>query len=142
MFLLDTNCWMQIARARPQAGDVLQLLGAVPLRHLNLSIYSVHSIGILLRRHGMAGQYAGFLARMSIGTMIRVIDVPLIQLGLVDDACTNLNLDFDDAYQYVVADLHNLKIVSLDADFDRTPRGRLEPLAALNDYQASQSPNP
>ncbi|HYO07868.1 MAG TPA: hypothetical protein VER17_02745 [Tepidisphaeraceae bacterium] len=48
----------------------------------------------------------------------------------------------DGAYQYVAADLHNLSNVSLDADFDRTPRGRLQPLAALTHYHAIQKQNP
>jgi predicted nucleic acid-binding protein len=30
------------------------------------------------------------------------------------------NLDFDDAYQYVVAEKYNLTIISFDSDFDRT----------------------
>lgn len=37
----------------------------------------------------------------------------------------------DDAYQYVTADKHNLVIVSFDADFDRTERGRKTPQAVL-----------
>jgi predicted nucleic acid-binding protein len=40
-------------------------------------------------------------------------------------------LDFDDAYQYVAADKHNLVIVSFDGDFDRTERGRKTPQAVL-----------
>jgi len=37
------------------------------------------------------------------------------------------NLDFDDAYQYTLADCYDLIIVSFDADFDRTNRGRKTP---------------
>lgn len=40
---------------------------------------------------------------------------------------TQFNLDFDDAYQYVVAEKYNLTLVSLDGDFDRTERGRHTP---------------
>jgi predicted nucleic acid-binding protein len=40
-------------------------------------------------------------------------------------------LDFDDAYQYVTADKHNLVIVSFGADFDRTERGRKTPQTVL-----------
>ena len=52
------------------------------------------------------------------------------------------NLDADDAYHYAAAELHGLNLVSLDVGFDCTPRGRLEPLAALNQYRASQQQNP
>jgi len=37
------------------------------------------------------------------------------------------NLDFDDAYQYVVAEKNNLEIISFDGDFDRTKKGRKTP---------------
>jgi len=33
------------------------------------------------------------------------------------------NLDFDYAYQYVVAEKYGLVIMSFDADFDRTEKG-------------------
>jgi len=41
------------------------------------------------------------------------------------------NLDFDDAYQYVAAEKHNLAIVSFDSNFDRTERGRKNPAEVL-----------
>ncbi len=41
------------------------------------------------------------------------------------------NIDFDDAYQYSAANRHGLKIVSFDADFDRTTEGRLFPANVL-----------
>jgi len=37
------------------------------------------------------------------------------------------HLDFDDAYQYTVAEKHDLTIVSFDHDFDQTERGRKTP---------------
>lgn len=36
-------------------------------------------------------------------------------------------LDFDDAYQYTVAERYSLTIVSFDSDFDRTDLGRRTP---------------
>jgi len=41
------------------------------------------------------------------------------------------NLDFDDAYQYAVAEKHNLQLISFDRDFDRTTRRRKEPLEVI-----------
>jgi predicted nucleic acid-binding protein len=41
------------------------------------------------------------------------------------------NLDFDDAYQYVAAEKHDLTIVSFDSDFERTGRGRKTPAEVL-----------
>jgi hypothetical protein len=42
-------------------------------------------------------------------------------------ASNEFSLDFDDAYQYVASEKYNLTLVSLDADFDRTSRGRKRP---------------
>ena len=42
-------------------------------------------------------------------------------------------LDFDDAYQYVAAEKHDLTLVSFDADFDRTDRGRKTPADILGE---------
>ena len=142
MFLVDTNCLMEVARSRAHAADVTRFLSDVPALNLHVALYSVHSIGLLVPRHNMPGQYGPFVSQIGIGTRIGVTSVPLPQLGLVDDACTSHNLDFDDAYQYVAAELNGLTVVSYDADFDRTPRGRLEPLAALSQYRASQRQNP
>ena len=49
--------------------------------------------------------------------------------GIVDviDTAQRFNLDFDDAYQYVVAKKNKLEIISFDADFDQTERGRKTP---------------
>ena len=47
---------------------------------------------------------------------------------------SSLTLDFDDAVQYVAAERDDLTLVSLDADFDRTPRGRKTPAQALAEF--------
>ncbi len=39
----------------------------------------------------------------------------------------HFELDFDDAYQYVAAEMYDLELVSFDGDFDRTERGRITP---------------
>jgi predicted nucleic acid-binding protein len=49
------------------------------------------------------------------------------------------NLDFDDAYQYVAAEKHDLTLVSFDADFDRTELGRKTPAQILEDVGRSDN---
>jgi predicted nucleic acid-binding protein len=50
-------------------------------------------------------------------------------MGALADHAASFSLDFDDAYQYALADKYDLTIVSFDRDFDRTTRGRSEPSA-------------
>ena len=40
----------------------------------------------------------------------------------------SIKLDFDDAYQYTLAEKNDFTIVSFDSDFDRTEKGRKTPL--------------
>lgn len=66
--------------------------------------------------------------------------IHLVQIGLenmqrVMQTSQSLNLDFDDAYQYVIAELYDLTIVSFDADFDRTPRKRKTPTEVLDEIK-------
>ena len=44
---------------------------------------------------------------------------------------SNLQMDFDDAYQYAVAEKRGLVLVSFDSDFDRTERKRKVPAELL-----------
>nr|MBA2646618.1 VapC toxin family PIN domain ribonuclease [Pyrinomonadaceae bacterium] len=43
------------------------------------------------------------------------------------NAMKKFSLDFDDAYQYVAAEKHDLVIVSFDNDLNGTPRGKKTP---------------
>jgi hypothetical protein len=43
----------------------------------------------------------------------------------------HFGLDFDDAYQYVAAERTNVGIISFDAHFDQTDRGRQTPAHIL-----------
>jgi len=45
----------------------------------------------------------------------------------LEQVAAAFQLDFDDAYQYVVAEKFDLMLVSFDTDFDRTDRNRIIP---------------
>ena len=48
----------------------------------------------------------------------------------VGEIAGTYGLDFDDAYQYVVAEKYDLVLVSFDSHFDRTERKRVVPADA------------
>lgn len=58
------------------------------------------------------------------------------ELSNVIEAAGDYRLDFDDAYQYTVAERYALTLVSFDADFDRTSRGRKTPDQVLEEFRA------
>jgi hypothetical protein len=129
---------MQLVRQREHAPDVHQLLLEVPAAYTLVTDLSVHSIALAMRKHKMLDQLPAFIASSSIGNSIAVVGIPPNDLAAVVQAVKSLRLDFDDAYQYVAAELNDLTLVSLDADFDRTPRGRLTPAAALRLFTDEQ----
>jgi len=137
-FLLDTNCFIQIVRSRPNAPQVEALLQALPVSHLFMTDFTLHSIGVIMARFGQVQGYMSFLTGLGVDRGFGVIGIDFARLGHIANTCAGFKLDFDDAYQYVAAEQNNLTLVSLDADFDRTPRGRLTPAAALQRFTDEQ----
>ncbi|MCS7170662.1 MAG: PIN domain-containing protein, partial [Candidatus Kapabacteria bacterium] len=62
---------------------------------------------------------------------VALIALPMVAMKRVTESAIRFRLDFDDAYHYVAAESYGLILVSLDADFDRTARGRQTPQQAL-----------
>jgi len=126
---------MQIARRRDRYQEVAELLRHVPPSAVSITDYALHSLMNIARRHEMLAQLPGFIARSGFGVTVEVVTVTATRLGDVAEAIAKYQLDVDDAYQYIAAEAYGLKLVSLDADFDRTPNGRLTPAAALQLFQ-------
>jgi predicted nucleic acid-binding protein len=139
MYLLDANIWMQLARSRPHAAEVRAFLGAVPYQRLFVTDFAVNSIALNFQRRDQLNELPAFLELSTIGTDIVILRLDVPTIRVVVETALKLGLDYDDAYQYVAAELHGLKLVSLDADFDRTPNGRLTPVAALQLFTDEQS---
>ncbi len=56
-----------------------------------------------------------------------VVRLEPLDLKPVVAFCQQFQLDFDDGYQYEVAEKYDLTIVSFDKGFERTTRGRRTP---------------
>jgi predicted nucleic acid-binding protein len=65
------------------------------------------------------------------GVGIGMVSLTAREMDSLVGLAAKFDLDFDDAYQYSAAIRHGLKIVSFDADFDRTTEGRLLPTDVL-----------
>lgn len=129
MFLVDTNVFLEILLEQQRAEEAREFVLNAPAGSLHISEFSLYSIGIILLRLGRHEVFRLFLQDVRDG--IRLIRLNLDELDVVAEVVQNLNLDFDDAYQYVLADGRKLRLVSFDADFDGTPLGRVTPGNAL-----------
>lgn len=124
--LIDTNIFLEVIYSQKRANSARALLEGSN-HQLFISDFALHSIGVSLIRHGRAARWPDFLDEMILSGQVEVLTIPLDVLVDVAETAQRLNLDFDDAYQYVVAEYNELTIVSFDHDFDHTKRGRREP---------------
>jgi hypothetical protein len=125
--LIDTNIFLEIILDQEKTEEARDLLSRTEEHQFFLSDYSLHSIGLLLFRQKQHEVFGEFLRDMIYGAGVRVIALRAGEMEAVIRAALRFNLDFDDAYQYAVAERYGLTIVSFDADFDRTEKGRRTP---------------
>ena len=128
MFLVDTNVFLEVLLQQRRAEEAQRFLLNAPAGSIHITDFSVYSIGILLVRRNLGEVFELFLQDMAA---MRLVRLNLEELASLGETARNFNLDFDDAYQYVLAQRRGLRLVSFDADFDRTPLGRVTPAQAL-----------
>jgi len=56
---------------------------------------------------------------------VRILSLPPELYGDIVDIRKNLNLDFDDSYQYRIAKYYELKVVTMDKDFEKVKDGNI-----------------
>ena len=130
MFLLDTSIWLEMLLAQERADEAERLLRHIEPSRGFMSQFTLYPLGIILfrfQRHDAFLRLIEDVFRSGFGLVkLDVEDMPTVV-----EAARAFRLDFDDAYQYVAAEKHGLILVSFDADFDRTPRGRRTPAQVL-----------
>jgi predicted nucleic acid-binding protein len=127
MYLLDTNIFLEILLGQEQAESVKALFAKISPLSLHVSDFSLHSIGILLFRRNLHEVYVRLIEDAIINLGITVLRLNAEDVPAMAAFSQRFRLDFDDAYQYGVAEKYGLAIMSFDADFDRTEKGRVTP---------------
>ncbi|MBI2359860.1 MAG: type II toxin-antitoxin system VapC family toxin [Deltaproteobacteria bacterium] len=125
--LIDTNIFLEIILQQEKADDAAALLRKAGEHEFFISDYSLHSIGLLLFRRRLHDIFRKFLSDIRVNAGVTLVSISMDDMEAVVNAAMMYNLDFDDAYQYAVAEKHGLGLVSFDSDFDRTRRGRKAP---------------
>ncbi len=141
-YLLDSNVWLELLFEQERAEDVRRLLETEPMAQIAISEFSLYSIGIALARSGLEHAFVKFVSDTLEGTALARIRLDTTDLKEVMSVRKRFRLDFDDAYQYVAAEKHNLTLVSFDADFDRTDRGRKTPADILGESPVARDKPP
>ena len=129
--LVDTNLFIEVLLNQVSAGEARTFLENRKGHDLFVTDLALHSIGLLLFRQKQHQVFRQFLQDMMGGVGIGMVSLTAREMDSLVGLAAKFNLDFDDAYQYSAAIRHGLKIVSFDADFDRTTEGRLLPTDVL-----------
>ena len=129
--LVDTNVFIEVLLNQVKAGEARTFVENRKGHELFVSDFALHSIGLLLFRHNQHQAFRQFLQDVMGGLGIRMVSLTAPEMDILAEVAAKFSLDFDDAYQYSAALRHGLRVVSFDADFDRTPGGRLLPTDAL-----------
>jgi uncharacterized protein len=132
-YLLDSNVWLELLLTRKNAVDVRRLLAAIPGRRLVISTFSLHSVGVYVAKR-RPDLFLDFLDDLTSSNNA-VVGLSVAEIARALRSMQSYGLDFDDAFQFTVAEIHDLRIVSFDSDFDRTPRGRMTPEQVLADEE-------
>jgi len=126
VYLLDTNIFLEILVDREHAPVIRDLLTRKPAIPFFISDFSVYSIGIFLTRRKLYTHFSSFIDDL-FRRDIRIQSLANDELKQIPRWCEQYGMDFDDACQYGIAETYQLRIVSLDRDFDSVPSGRIHP---------------
>jgi predicted nucleic acid-binding protein len=133
MFLVDTNIWLEVIMEQEKAHEAREFLNKISPKLLYITDFSLYSIGVFLSRRKRYNNFLDFLKDAFEQAGVRLLRLEISEMEIVIQMSSHLKLDFDDAYQYAVAEKYELEIVSFDGDFDRTHRGRKTPQDILNE---------
>ncbi len=126
-YLLDTNIFLEVMLHQEHENRVRRFFENTDPASTCMSDLTLHSIGIILFNRGKAREFCEFVEETILEEGIRILRPAPMEMKDVAEFAERYGLDFDDAYQYAVAEKFDLKIVSLDKDVDRTHRGRVIP---------------
>ncbi len=101
--MLDTNVFLEILLDQEKKEEYKKFLND-NIEGLNVTDFSLHSIGVILFRYGRKEVFQKFVE--DILDAIGVLSLPIDCYREVVNVSKSLNLDFDDAYQYAVAKLN------------------------------------
>jgi predicted nucleic acid-binding protein len=115
-FLVDTNVFLEILLSQDKKEHCKMFLND-NIGILNITDFSFHSIGVILFRYAKEDIFQKFIE--DVIPNIQLISLPIKLYIEVINAKRNLNLDFDDAYQYSTAKYYELTVATMDKDFNK-----------------------
>jgi hypothetical protein len=127
MYLVDTNIFLEVMLKQEKAPAVKDFFNRADMSSLAISDFSLFSIGIIFAREKKPEPFLKLVNDDIRNSGITLVSLRLEDFSTIFEYAEKYRLDFDDAYQYAIAERNGLSIVSYDRDFDRTEKGRVVP---------------
>ena len=116
MYLADTNIFLEILLAQGKSKECKKFLEE-KRAELFISDFSLHSIGVILFRNKKENVFGRFVN--DVLAKLEIITIEKDTYKDLSEISKEFNLDFDDAYQFKIAQENNLTIATMDRDFDK-----------------------
>ena len=116
MYLIDTNIFLEILLLQGKK-DICKEFLLSNNEQIYLSDFSLHSIGVILFRNNKETVFNKFVK--DIIQKIKILTLSEKLYSYLSDVKEEYGLDFDDAYQFKVAEEYGLSIVTQDKDFEK-----------------------
>lgn len=113
-YLLDTNIFLEILLDQDKK-EVCKNFLQTHAGEIFISDFSLHSIGVILYRHNKPDLFNQFLEDTL--DKIEIITLSKEKYREIGDVYNKYKLDFDDSYQFLLAQEHQMTIATQDTDF-------------------------
>ncbi len=131
-YLIDANIFLESLLEQEKAQSTNTLLFKANEMDFFITDFAYHSIGVTLFHKKKFEKFHRFVLDMIVDAGMLLLSLHQEDTEQLISVAQRFSLDFDDAYQYTVAEKYDLHIVSFDTDFDKTARGRLTPQQVLD----------
>jgi len=115
MYLIDTNVFLEVLLTQEKRENCKKFLDD-NIGNLHISDFSLHSIGVILFRNKKEDVFQKFVS--DIFPNVEIVALSKWSYDSLVEIKKKSGLDFDDAYQYKIAKEHDLKVVTMDTDFE------------------------
>ena len=115
MYLIDTNVFLEVLLTQEKREKCKKFLDD-NIGNLYISDFSLHSIGVILFRNKKEDVFQKFVG--DIFPNLEIVTLSKWSYDSLVEIKKKFGLDFDDAYQYKIAKEHDLKLVTMDTDFE------------------------
>ena len=116
MHLIDTNIFLEILLSQEKSQKCKEILN-VHKDNICISDFSLHSIGVILFRYGKENIFVTF--SRDVLSHVKIMSLPQSLYSELPDIKKKYGLDFDDAYQFKIADENGYELITTDKDFDK-----------------------